>query len=206
MNGFASTRRSIATRCFDDVIPFWERHSLDREVGGYFTCLDRDGSGLRHRQVRLAAGPAGVDVLDALQPGRSRGPSGWRWRDTAPISCAPTACDADGNWYFALDRAGQPAGPAVQHLLRLLRGDGVRPVRDPRAATPPRRTWRARRIATSCGRHDNPKGSYIKAVSRHAAPEELRPAHDPVQPRAGAGAPAATRGGRSAPSTTASTR
>ncbi len=25
------------------VIPFWMRHSLDREFGGYFNCLDRDG-------------------------------------------------------------------------------------------------------------------------------------------------------------------
>ena len=27
----------------DDVIPFWERHSVDRECGGFFTCLDREG-------------------------------------------------------------------------------------------------------------------------------------------------------------------
>ncbi|MBT4498058.1 MAG: N-acylglucosamine 2-epimerase [Gemmatimonadetes bacterium] len=26
------------------VIPFWYEHSLDRECGGYFTCLDRDGT------------------------------------------------------------------------------------------------------------------------------------------------------------------
>ncbi len=26
-----------------DVLPFWERHSIDREQGGYFTCLDRAG-------------------------------------------------------------------------------------------------------------------------------------------------------------------
>ena len=26
-----------------DVIPFWEQHSLDRECGGYFNCLDRAG-------------------------------------------------------------------------------------------------------------------------------------------------------------------
>lgn len=26
------------------VIPFWLRHSLDREYGGYFSCLDRDGT------------------------------------------------------------------------------------------------------------------------------------------------------------------
>ncbi|MBU6238696.1 MAG: AGE family epimerase/isomerase, partial [Planctomycetes bacterium] len=28
----------------DDVIPFWIRHGLDREHGGYLTALDRDGS------------------------------------------------------------------------------------------------------------------------------------------------------------------
>lgn len=27
----------------DDVIPFWENHSLDMENGGYFSCLDRKG-------------------------------------------------------------------------------------------------------------------------------------------------------------------
>ena len=26
------------------VIPFWEKHSVDKEGGGFFTCLDRDGS------------------------------------------------------------------------------------------------------------------------------------------------------------------
>ena len=28
----------------DSVIPFWLEKSLDREYGGYFSCLDRDGS------------------------------------------------------------------------------------------------------------------------------------------------------------------
>ena len=32
-------RRDLVT----NVIPFWEKHSLDREHGGYFTCCDRDG-------------------------------------------------------------------------------------------------------------------------------------------------------------------
>lgn len=27
----------------ESVLPFWMRHSLDREHGGYFNCLDRDG-------------------------------------------------------------------------------------------------------------------------------------------------------------------
>jgi len=32
------------TELFDHVIPFWERHSIDHQYGGFFTCLDRDGS------------------------------------------------------------------------------------------------------------------------------------------------------------------
>ena len=29
---------------FDSVMPFWMKHSIDDEHGGYFTCLDHDGS------------------------------------------------------------------------------------------------------------------------------------------------------------------
>ena len=28
----------------DDTLPFWLRHAVDREHGGYLHCLDRDGS------------------------------------------------------------------------------------------------------------------------------------------------------------------
>ena len=27
----------------DNVLPFWLEHSQDHELGGYFTCLDREG-------------------------------------------------------------------------------------------------------------------------------------------------------------------
>lgn len=26
------------------IIPFWENHSIDRDSGGYFTCLDQFGN------------------------------------------------------------------------------------------------------------------------------------------------------------------
>jgi mannose/cellobiose epimerase-like protein (N-acyl-D-glucosamine 2-epimerase family) len=29
---------------YERVVPFWLNHSLDREYGGYFNCLDEDGS------------------------------------------------------------------------------------------------------------------------------------------------------------------
>jgi len=28
---------------FDNVVLFWARHGIDREMGGFFTCLDRHG-------------------------------------------------------------------------------------------------------------------------------------------------------------------
>ena len=45
----------------NDVLPFWENHSVDWEQGGYFTCLDRNGKvfdtdkfiWLQNRQVWL---------------------------------------------------------------------------------------------------------------------------------------------------------
>lgn len=41
---FGRLRQEFETELFDRVLPFWTKHSLDREHGGYFNCLDRDGT------------------------------------------------------------------------------------------------------------------------------------------------------------------
>jgi len=41
---FGDVRRRLERELLDDVVPFWERHSLDPECGGFLTCLNRDGS------------------------------------------------------------------------------------------------------------------------------------------------------------------
>ena len=41
---FAALRRRLERELLDDIVPFWERYSVDREFGGFVTCLDRDGS------------------------------------------------------------------------------------------------------------------------------------------------------------------
>ena len=38
------TRARYQKELTDNVIPFWEKHCIDKEYGGYFTSLDRDGS------------------------------------------------------------------------------------------------------------------------------------------------------------------
>ena len=40
----ADVRRRYERELLERVVPFWEAHSVDRECGGFITCLDRDGS------------------------------------------------------------------------------------------------------------------------------------------------------------------
>jgi len=42
-NKISDLAAQYRSELLDNVIPFWERYSVDKEYGGYFTCLDRDG-------------------------------------------------------------------------------------------------------------------------------------------------------------------
>jgi len=91
----------------NDVIPFWLRHSPDREHGGYFTCLNRDGSvfdtdkfmWLQAREVwmfskfynALEARPEFLDMA-------TLGANFLRDHGRAP----------NGDFYFSVDRTGKP--------------------------------------------------------------------------------------------------
>ena len=100
-------RDQYRTALRDDVIPFWLRHSPDRQCGGYFTCLNRDGSvfdtdkfvWLQAREVWMFS-----KFYNALEPRQE-------FLDMATLG-AKFLVDhgraANGDWYFALDRAGKP--------------------------------------------------------------------------------------------------
>jgi N-acylglucosamine 2-epimerase len=90
-----------------DVIPFWEKHSLDTAHGGYFTCLERDGSvfdtdkfiWLQARQVWM---------FSMLYNRLDKRP---RWLEIARHGAEflnQHGRDAQGSWYFSLNRQGQP--------------------------------------------------------------------------------------------------
>ena len=40
----AEVRKRYEKELFGSIVPFWEAHSIDRELGGYITCLGRDGT------------------------------------------------------------------------------------------------------------------------------------------------------------------
>ena len=92
---------------FQDVLPFWETHSIDEQNGGYFTCLDREGNvydtdkfiWLQNRQVWTFS-----ILYNKLEQRED-------WLNIARHGAqflANYGRDAGGNWYFSLDRTGRP--------------------------------------------------------------------------------------------------
>ncbi len=89
----------------NDVIPFWMNNSVDKEYGGFFTCLDRQGGvydtdkfiWLQCRQVWCFA-----MLYNKIEQRKE-------WLDLAIYGAEfllKNGRDAEGNWYFSLDRKG----------------------------------------------------------------------------------------------------
>lgn len=100
-------RQQYAGALLDDVIPFWMRHSPDRECGGYFTCLNSDGSVFdtdkfvwpQAREMWMFS-----KFYNALEPRLE-------FLEMATLGArflADHGHDDKGDWYFALDRQGKP--------------------------------------------------------------------------------------------------
>ena len=91
----------------DKVIPFWLEKSQDKEFGGFFTCLERDGSvfdtdkfiWLQGREVWMFA-----TLYNKVEKKQE-------WLDAAIQGAEflkTYGHDGNLNWYFALDREGHP--------------------------------------------------------------------------------------------------
>jgi N-acylglucosamine 2-epimerase len=146
----------------DDVLPFWQKHSLDRDHGGYLTCLDRDGAvydtdkfvWLQARQVWMFS-----MLNNRLEPRPE-------WLETARLGAdflLKHGMDRAGDWYFSLAQDGTPLvqpynifsdcfGAMAFSQYALATGDPT-----------------ARRVALRTYDHilkrqDNPKCKYSKAV------------------------------------------
>jgi N-acylglucosamine 2-epimerase len=91
----------------NDVVPFWLKNSGDFEDGGYFTCLDREGKvydtdkfiWLQCREVWCFA-----MLYNRVEKKQE-------WLDFAVHGAnflMQNGRDADGNWYFSLNKQGKP--------------------------------------------------------------------------------------------------
>lgn len=104
---FAELASQYKQALLEDVLPFWQNYSLDEQEGGYFTCLDAQGKvydtdkfiWLQNRQVWTFS-----MLYNQLSPDSN-------WLEVARLGAdflANKGRDADGNWYFALNRSGEP--------------------------------------------------------------------------------------------------
>ena len=91
----------------DNILPFWLQKSQDKECGGYFTCLDRQGNvfdtdkfiWLQGRQVWLFS--MLYNKVEKKQ----------EWLDCAIEGAEflkKYGHDGNYNWYFSLTREGKP--------------------------------------------------------------------------------------------------
>ena len=159
---FRMLGRQYRTALLDDVLPFWERHSLDTRDGGFFSCLAREGSVYdtdkfiwpQCRQVWL------YSMLCNRLERREK------WLEMAAHGARflrAHGMDPEGNWYFALTRDGSPLVQpynifsdcfAAMAFSQYARASG-----DEEAAGIALKTYR-----NILARRENPKGKYSKSV------------------------------------------
>ena len=107
MTDFKQLAEQYKSELLDKVIPFWLEKSQDKEFGGYFTCLDRDGSvydtdkfiWLQSREVWMFA-----TLYNKVEKRQE-------WLDCAIQGAEflkKYGHDGNLNWYFSLDREGNP--------------------------------------------------------------------------------------------------
>lgn len=92
---------------FKDVIPFWEKHSVDWEYGGYYSCLDRKGN-VYDTDKFMWMQCREVWTFSMLYNEVEKKE---RWIKIARNGAdflKKHGMDREGSWYFSLDRKGRP--------------------------------------------------------------------------------------------------
>lgn len=161
-----TVKKRYEQELYDRVIPFWEEHCIDKEYGGYFTSLDRDGSvydteKYMWMQWRIVYMFAKFAVANG---GRQE------WIDIAKKGydfLYAHGKSPDGTYYFALNRQGVPSvAPynifsdcfAAMGAAALFKATGEEKYRDEANSA----------MRSYVSRMDNPKGRWEKGMSGKA--------------------------------------
>ena len=104
---FKKLAKQYKDELFNNVLPFWLNNSLDKEYGGYFTCLERDGSVFDTDKFMWLQGRE-VWMFSMLY---NKVEKRQEWLDAAILGAEfMKKYGHDGNldWYFSVTREGQP--------------------------------------------------------------------------------------------------
>jgi len=162
MNDVENLANLYRNNLLNDVIPFWQENSIDEVNGGYFTCLDRQGKVYdTDKFIWLQARQMWMFSMLYNKLGKRQ-----EWLDVA-LSGAEFlkkhGMDAEGNWYFSLNREGTPLVQpynifsdcfAAMAFGQLYEATGISSHGDLARTT----------FENILKRRQNPKGTYAKGV------------------------------------------
>jgi N-acylglucosamine 2-epimerase len=104
---FETYRQRYQKELLESVVPFWERHSIDQQYGGYFSCLDRFGEAYDTRKYVWLQGRAIWTFSKLYNEVESR--QEWLYAAAQGVKFVRQhAFDAKGRCYFSLMRDGRP--------------------------------------------------------------------------------------------------
>ena len=104
---FKKLAEQYKTELLDSVLPFWLEKSQDKEFGGYFTCLDREGNVFETDKFIWLQGRE-VWMFSMLY---NKVEKRQEWLDAAIQGgefLKKYGHDGNYNWYFSLTREGKP--------------------------------------------------------------------------------------------------
>ncbi|MCX7027230.1 MAG: AGE family epimerase/isomerase [Spirochaetes bacterium] len=149
----------------ENIVPFWEKFSLDAEYGGYINCLDRDGTIFDTDKFMWMQGReiwcfSHLYRTIAPRPG---------WLESARLGAdfiRKFGRSENGDYYFSLDRAGKPLVQPYNIFSDCFCAAGLaeygRVSGEAWAAEEALRLWR--RIQD---RKSNPKGMWTKQIGEN---------------------------------------
>jgi len=149
----------------NDVIPFWQKYSIDNDFGGYFTALDRSGKVYdKDKFIWLQARQ--VWTFSMLY---NRFQKNEEWLEIAKhgIDFLKTyGRDNNGNWYFSLSQEGapliQPYNIFSDCFAALAFGEYSKATGDESCKEISKETY-----SNILARKDNPKGQYSKTIYKN---------------------------------------
>ncbi len=146
----------------ESVVPFWEKHSIDRECGGYFNFLTRDGKVFDNEksmwmQWRMVYMFATLYASEYRQD---------RWLELSRHGyefLTQHGKDQHGNYYFSLNRKGEPMVAAYNIYSDCFAAMGAAALFKATGETKYRKEAELS-MSHYLSRVDNPKGKWEKSM------------------------------------------
>ncbi len=107
MNQFQAIAERYRRELQDNIIPFWEKHGVDRKHGGLLSCLERDG-GVYDTMKQMWMQWRAVYMFAALYNSEFREPRYLEYAQAAYEFLTRYGRKSDGSYYYLLTADGRP--------------------------------------------------------------------------------------------------